>query len=1167
MERGAAVQADVEPLVDTAEGLLGVPAAQWEGRGFAALGGSSLDAVRLARALRREHRTRITAPALLRADDLAETLRTLAGSPRTDEPAAGTGTAPPAGRTDAPVPLSWQQRVVWYQSVLDPDSPRYHFHAVFRFTRAPAPHQLEAVLGSLLDRHPALRTRVDGVDGVPVQRVGARETPRVRVVDTDRQSLPGPECLLLADANRPFDLAEGLPLRWTLIRRPDGGGILVHTEHHLVHDGESFNLILAGLDGSAPAGTDDGYLDYAARQIPPSAKDVAAAADHFTHDFPELFAAPDAAVPAPGEDTGLRLPLPQRVTEAVRTRARERGLTLFTVLFGAYAQALGEATGNRSLVLGTAVANRPENLADTVGMFVATALVPLDLGARADREGAYDHVDAQLRRAVESVTDLTELVEELRRRGVRGASHPGAAFSMYEQSARTVRLGGRTADVEAGIFSGAAKFPVNAIAVVHPGAEGRVELLLEGQAHIVDEDGLWRLWTLFVRELCDFAGLPEPAADLGEPTRSVPELIRETAMAHGGLPALTDRDESFDYADLARLGDEARAAGLAGEVVGLLSGVRARYWAYAAALMDAGAAYLPLDTAQPVERLVSMLRQTGCVRVVDLTGPEHPTLAAELSRAAPDTAVTDWQGLLTAPRTAPAAPVTWPEPPAYVLFTSGSTGQPKGVAVGHRSLTAVCEWSVGQFRLTRGTVVSQQMSVGFDYSGLEVWPALTVGGDVRVVPTDVRLDAEDFVAWLNHQRVEVACAPTPVAELLLEADWPAGTVLRTLLPGGDRLHPLPRRVPFDVVNLYGPTECTIVATGIRVDQDSAELPPIGRALDCGRHRVVDASGRPVGPGTAGELWLGGGNLALGYWGRPEATAQRFVPDPWSPGGDLVYRTGDIVEEDPDGVLHYIGRADRQIKVSGARVELGEVEAAAMRRPGVKSAVAATVRRTDAGTALELYAVPERGADHAALAAGIRDALPSYIRHTRVVLVDRLPLNANGKVDLAMLTATGGSDDAVEAPDARPLLDAARAFLLDEDLDKSWFELGGSSLDAAQLVSRLRSRGLAEIELRDLLLTSSVEEYLTSRAGTATPPPAEGATTPTPAPAPPPAPAPAHAPAPAAVPPPAAPAPVRAVRAPAATTAASVLWPALEALEPHEQLDLAQRLIAEARARL
>jgi amino acid adenylation domain-containing protein len=1158
----------VDALASAAESVLGVARRDWDGRGLAALGGSSLDAARLARILRSRHHVAADTAGLLRADDLGEALRALAARPapdisRASGPDAGPATAKAA--EGGAFPLSWQQRMVWYQSVLDPDSPRYHFHALFRFAEAPSPAELDAVLAALVERHPVMRVRVDSGREAPEQRP-VDDPPRVRVVDTDLESPADRECLVLADANRAFDLTCDQPLRWTLIRGPGKDGVLVHTEHHLVHDGESFNRLLDELDrGAGTSAAGAGYLDYAARQQPPSAAEVAACADRFTHDFPELFG-PPAVTSAPDErpDTGLRLPLPRQLAAGVRAVARRRGKTLFTVLFAAYARALAEATGNRSLVLGTALGNRPAGHEETVGMFVATALVPIDLAGDGEEAGQddLDHVEGRLRDAVDSVTDLTEVVEELRRRGVRGATHPGAAFSMYEQAHRTVRVAGREAVVEAGVFGGAAKFAVNAIAVVGPEPDGLVELLLDGQADRVGEDGLWHVWTLFVRALTRLAGLPAPTAGHLPPLPSVPERVREVARDRGGLRALGDRDESFSYADLVRLGDEARAAGVSGRVVGLLSGVRARYWAYAAALMDAGATYLPLDVGQPVERMVSMLRQTGCTQVLDLTTPEQAGLAAELRRAVPGTSVTDWSGLSTGAAVERTAG-DWCEQPAYVLFTSGSTGRPKGVAVGRQSLARVCDWSVGRFGLEQGTVVSQLMSVGFDYSGLEVWPALTVGGDVRVVPVDIRLEAEDLVEWLTGQRVEVTCAPTPIAEMLLECDWPQESRLRSLMPGGDRLHPLTRPVGFDVVNLYGPTECTIVSTGILVDQLSRELPPIGMVLDCARHRVVDVSGRPVRQGSAGELWIGGGILALGYWGNPEATAQRFVPDPFDPEGALVYRTGDIVMERADGALEYLGRRDRQLKVSGARVELGEVELAAMRRPEVRAAVAVAKDRAAGGTYLELHVVPEAGRDRTAVLDAVRGTLPSYLRHTRVVLAERLPLNVNGKVDVTVLTsadAKGGG--AAPAPDPAPLLDAARAYLVDHDLEQSWFELGGSSLDAAQLVSQLRGRHGVAVELRDLLLTPSVGELLRHAAASSAP-----------APAPPVAVAALAAPVAVApvAPPVAASAPTPPVAwpetPPSPPTAVSVLWPALQALDARDQLHLAQRLLTEVAARL
>ncbi|TDV48683.1 AMP-binding protein [Actinophytocola oryzae] len=511
--------------------------------------------------------------------------------------------------------------------------------------------------------------------------------------------------------------------------------------------------------------------------------------------------------------------------------------------------------------------------------------------------------------------------------------------------------------------------------IVERAAPDRVTVALAD----ADAAALWAVWTVFVERLRELVGevaVPTPGGDC------VTHAIRRLAEERGSAVAIEDDRESFTYARLAEL---ARAASGLDGVVGIVGTASARFFAAAAAVMGANCAYLPLDARQPADRLLRMVRQASCRVVIDV-GDGMPDL--------PGPRVVPWADLVHGRVGGSGESAV--ETPAYVMFTSGSTGVPRGAVVGRSSLWSLCRWVARTVGLTHGTVVSQVASVSFDASALEVWPALAAGARVCVAPHDARLDPFELVEWLADRQVEYCFSPTPMAELVMRAPWPPTAALRALGTGGDRLHAVPSELPFRVLNQYGPTECTIVATAGWVEPGGDELPPIGLPLPFNHHLVVSESGSPLPPGTEGELWIGGTGVGLGYVGDLHATRERFVPNPHSDAGETVYRTGDIVRERADGRLEFVGRRDRQVKISGARVELGDVEATVRAVPGVVTAVADPGERR---LVVFVVAEPDTGGG---LVEAVRAALPTFLRYSRIVVVDTIPLNHNGKTDLATL---------------------------------------------------------------------------------------------------------------------------------------------------------------------
>ncbi|MEO5865966.1 MAG: non-ribosomal peptide synthetase [Sphingomonas sp.] len=492
----------------------------------------------------------------------------------------------------------------------------------------------------------------------------------------------------------------------------------------------------------------------------------------------------------------------------------------------------------------------------------------------------------------------------------------------------------------------------------------------------------------------------------------------------------------------------------------------------------AGAAYLPLDPAWPEARLARLIADAGCSALI-----AWPTTGARIAATVP----------LVSPSAASGAPAdvrhdTQAGDLAYVIYTSGSTGAPKAVEVTHGNLAALITWHRDAFQVGAGTRTSHLAGLGFDASAWEVWPTLAAGGTLALVDDATRLDAAALRDWLVAERIEIAFAPTALAEPLVAMDWPTDAALRVLLTGADKLtvRPAPG-LPFAFVNNYGPTEATVVATSGVVAPHGEGLPSIGRAIAGTHVHLLGPDGADVAPGEEGEIYIGGAQVARGYRGDPKLTAERFVPHPVH---GRLYRTGDLAAQLLDGELVFRGRVDAQIKVRGHRIEPAEIAAALNRLPEV--AASAVVARDGE---LVAYVVPAEGAVPAvvALRAPLAEALPDYMIPSRFVAIDTLPLTPNGKIDAAALPDPG-THAMAESAAGRPPKTATERRLLeivsgvigrsDIGVDDDFFLVGGHSLLGTQVVIRARDAFGVELTLFHLFegrtvarLASIIEEIV------------------------------------------------------------------------------------------
>jgi amino acid adenylation domain-containing protein len=583
---------------------------------------------------------------------------------------------------------------------------------------------------------------------------------------------------------------------------------------------------------------------------------------------------------------------------------------------------------------------------------------------------------------------------------------------------------------------------------------------------------------------------PTPFSKAG----TVAELVTSQAAATPDAIALASTKRVWSYREVderaSALTDVLRTLGVGPEVVvGLCMPRSPEMVVGALGILKAGGAYLPLDPTYPAARLAFLL-EDGQAPVV-VTGQRikerlpkgiyHTILLDDLGRAA---------ALPPFAHPAPMKAAATLKNLAYVIYTSGSTGQPKGVEITNESLLNLVHWHQQAFGVTASDRASQVANVCFDAAVWEIWPYLATGASLYFAEDETVSGPELLRDWLVAQRITIAFIPTPLAERLLTLPWPSEAALRTMLTGSDTLHLYPPAgLPFLLVNNYGPTECAVVATSGPVHSSAStdQLPPIGYAIANTQVYILDESGNQVPAGTTGELRIGGMGVARGYRNRPELTAERFIPNPFSDRpGERLFKTGDLARFLPDGQIAFVGRIDEQVKVHGFRVEPNEVAAALDAHPGIQQSVVVAREVAPGDTRLigYLVPVPESHLSLSALRAFLRGRLPDYMVPATFVSLEKLPLTPNGKVDRMTLPAADESNTLREEARAAPQTEMEKtvAGMLERllnlehvDVEENFFSLGGHSLLGAQLVARLRDTFGIEMPLRAVFEAPTVAE--------------------------------------------------------------------------------------------
>ncbi|WP_137992790.1 non-ribosomal peptide synthetase [Streptomyces vilmorinianum] len=1043
----------------------------------------------------------------------------------------------PVDRT-GPVEVSDQQRHLWLLHQLAPEEPVYNVPFALRLRGALDVAALGRALCGLVARHEALRTRFHAERGVPYQIIDeAPDTWPLPVTDlaTVPAPVPAPDggptteearirAWVETQARAPFDLAAGPLLRTDLLRVGDNDHVLLLCLHHIVTDGWSVGVLtrdLAALyEGADLPDLVAQPVDHAVwqrRRLAAGAQDAQIA--HWrtaldgvpTLDFPTDRPRPAHPVWAGAE---LELPLPTHLGPAVRDWARAERVSLLAVLQAAFLTVLSRYTGQDDLAVGSVFSGRTRSEVEPLVGFFANTLV-----LRTSTAG--DPTFAELvHRCQQTVLGALEhqdvpfgtLVEELRPQRIPGRNPLFQISFTLLTGAMVGEFGlGEGVTVEAlPVENGTSRFDL--AFQVNEAADGQLRVWLEYSTELFERGRMERLVGHFASVL--ERGVADPGVRVGsvellgagerervlEEWNPLPvvreedglllhELVERWVLSSPEAPAMTFAGSALSYAGL-----DSAAVGLArvlrglhgvgpGRVVGVFLERGLDLPVAMLGVLKAGGAWLPLDPQYPRERLAAVLADAEPAVVVttrDLAGTVPAGVPVVcLDEPPADVEVPDLP-----------APAVSPDDLAYVIYTSGSTGVPKGVMVSHRSAVNFVLNVRGLFGIGPGDRLLQFANPAFDVSVFDFFGALGSGAVVVGAPREVLLDPGLLQGLMVGERVSVADVPPAVLRLLdpgvlvdlralfvgLEA-FPAELVNRWAV-GGREFH-----------NGYGPTEVTVACVDYVCPSGGlVSSPPIGRAMGNHRVYVLDGSLEPVPVGVAGELFVAGVGLARGYVGRADLTAERFVPDPFGGSGGRMYRTGDVVRWREDGNLEFLGRADRQVKIRGLRIEPGEIEHALARWPGVGEGRVVVDRPGTPGARLIAYVVAEPGVvvDGGAVRAGLLERLPLHMVPAQVVVIDALPLTANGKLDQSRLpAAVEGSGGVFRAPSTAVEKELAVIWqeLLDVPLERigagdGFFDLGGNSLQVTRLISRIRDVFQVALEPRTLFVHPGLQDLAT-----------------------------------------------------------------------------------------
>ncbi|MEK1939608.1 MAG: amino acid adenylation domain-containing protein [Pseudomonas sp.] len=995
----------------------------------------------------------------------------------------------PSRHSQASLPLSYAQQRLLFLWQMEPHSAAYNMAAALRLTGELDEARLQVAFDGLLQRHEALRTvfHIDGeqaeqrvlpVPALAIQRLDVSEAQLQQAVD--------------AEVGNPFDLLNGPLLRATLLRLSATEQVLLVCMHHIVSDGWSMDVMVREFVQLYQQGAASlpelpvQYADYALWQrrwleAGEGERQLAYWREQLGDEHPLLQVAPDFPRPPVQSYAGatVRFDFGAPLSQRMHAFARSQGVTLFMLTLAGYSLFLARHSGQHDIRIGVPNANRGrEEVEGLIGFFINTQVLRCQIDLRQSFSQLLAHVrDTSLAAQAHQQLPFEQLVEALQPE--RSLGHNPLFQAKFNQNVGMQR---RQALQLPGLS--VAEYPLDkvgthfdlALDITDSGVSVLGEMTYASDLY---QPASIHAFIASLRELFEQV-LAQPDAPLLSLVASPEPVI---AADRSELPLVLQRwDQQVDrqpealaavYGDIrlsyAELDSQANRLAAQLQGVGVRPGMpvavlleRSMDWLVSLlATLKVGAVYMPLDTKAPTDRLAQMLERAKAKLVVlAADDARHDGLGCPALRYAPE----HWQYVEA------AEPVPLHrQSPAYVIHTSGSTGQPKGVVVSHGALASYVDGVLERLALPEGASMALVSTIAADLGHTLVFGALCSGRPLHVLEQELAFDPDRFAAYMAAQQIAVLkIVPSHLNGLLQAASAADVLPSHTLVVGGEACsQALYQRVralkpSCRVINHYGPSETTV---GVLTHEQSGELEqgnvPLGTALPGAHLYVLDDLLNPVPERVAGELYIGGASVAQGYLGQAALTAERFVPDPYGPPGARVYRSGDRVRRTADGLLHFLGRTDDQVKIRGYRVEPGEVAKVLRQLPGIQDAAVLAVPVQEQ---LQLVAYCVGSLNAQAIKEQLQAQLSDYLVPAHIVLLEQLPLTANGKLDRRALPGPQVQQSSYAAPtnEVESTLAAIWQDVLkvaQVGVHDNFFELGGDSILSLQIIARAKRQGL------------------------------------------------------------------------------------------------------------
>lgn len=1036
------------------------------------------------------------------------------------------------------IPLTSAQRRIWFLDKVDHESAAYNMPAAVRLKGTFDQYVAAKALKYLVQRHESLRSCYLETNGSPYQHIVAHASIDLNVCDLSADSTEEAEAkaqrMIDAEVRRPFDLTTAPLMRVVVLRMGEHHHILVLNIHHIIADAWSMAIFIdefqqlyrqfsEGAPPSLPEITSQ-LKDYAySESIWQKTPQYGADLDYWQNQLKDIPASLELPFDKNLVDrgghagAGYRFNLPAHHVEELRALCKNSNATLFMGLLSVFANLLNHHSSTNPMVIGVPVANRNRKATERL-------IAPL-----------INSVALVLKPRTKST--FKELLQHVRDTTIQAHQHAALPFDLLLEAIKPER-GGVTSPIFQVMFalqnvhSGELDLPDLETTLMPVGVfSSRLDLTLSihesnDKVTAIFEYSTARFTASTIEQLAQRFNrllenvLRDPHKPLSDShclsreewhslievhsrvrdkmsSANVVQLIQKKAAHDAGQQqniAIEDGNRRISYRQLNeeanRLAHYLIANGVKPETcVGVCLNRSPELVITLLAVLKAGGAYVPIDPQYPTLHQDHIIADSG-MRLLLTQTSVYPSE----NRTIPTLYLDQMDEPLARQPTSDPELSHHLQQAAYVIYTSGSTGKPKGVVVSHANLMNLVQWHSKRFGITSNDRATYMAGVAFDASAWEIWPYLTCGSTLIPINQQTVLMPERLMQTLVEKAVTIAFVPTPSAQHIIRAQWPDSTSLKFLLTGGDRLTMYPAAsTPFAVVNNYGPTENSVVATSGVVVADDYSQPAIGRAIDGVETYILNEYGLPVPPGVVGELYLGGNSLARGYLNKPALTADCFIPNPFSSTpGSRLYRSGDHVRLREDGDIEFIERIDNQLKIRGIRVELGEIEGTLASHPELNEAAVIVVYDADNRPQLVAFGVLAREGNQSERLKNIKrflqDRLPRHMVPHEIVLLTNLPLTANGKVDRKALIdfVPKPSSKATELVENLTHTEATLikiwSRLLNRDavgVDEDFFELGGHSMLIMQVVAQVKSVFDLDLPPEYLFEHSTVRELATS----------------------------------------------------------------------------------------